>query len=511
MMPFILDEATRAIVALEMEYSGNFIVPTINGEFYYNKPPLFNWIQVLFVKITGNTDEFIFRLPVVLSLFLFSITVYLTQKKEAGKMLAFFAALSVLTCGRILLYDSLKGLIDITFSWVIYLLFWYIFHFGRRKEYYNLFLVAYLLATIGFLMKGLPALVFLAISLLAYFMYHKDIKPLFSVQHLAGFALFLVVAGAYLFVYSRYNSLENYFGTLWSESSKRTFIDNSLWESVKHLFLFPLDFIYHFLPWTLLTFVFLFKTARKATFNNEFGRFALWVFLSNILIYWLSPAIYPRYLFMFLPLTFYLIFFAYFEILKTRQLYINVNSVFVIFSILLLLLILSVPLIAEREIYNHFYLKYASLILLALPPVYLLIYRKVNRILLFISFLLIARIAFNWFVIPDRIENGTDLYQKNGAIVAAELSASEPLYLLEDTRIHHVSTYYIMRTREDILTRWYGKPNPQYLYIAEKQRLKELPEHQVVFTFETRIEGLKLCLIRFNHTKAKMSLLSKQQ
>ena len=33
--PFLEDEAIRATVALEMQYSGNYIVPTINGDFYY--------------------------------------------------------------------------------------------------------------------------------------------------------------------------------------------------------------------------------------------------------------------------------------------------------------------------------------------------------------------------------------------------------------------------------------------------------------------------------------------
>jgi 4-amino-4-deoxy-L-arabinose transferase-like glycosyltransferase len=298
-MPLILDEATRANVALEMIFSGNFIVPTINGEFYYNKPPLFNWILALFIKLIGSKHEFVLRLPTVLSLIFFSVTIYLTQKKEAGQKIAFFSALAFITCGRILFYDSFKALIDISFSWIIYLIFWYIFSYGRRKEFFNLFIVVYLLAGLGFLMKGLPAIVFLGISLLVYFIYSGEIKRLFSYQHLAGIVLFLIIIWVYLLVYSSYNSLDNYFNALWSESSKRTFLDNSVWDSIKHLFIFPFDFIFHFLPWTLLLFLPFLKRIRTSLFKDKFARFSLLIFISNILIYWLSPAIYPRYLFMY--------------------------------------------------------------------------------------------------------------------------------------------------------------------------------------------------------------------
>ena len=112
-LPFIHDEAIRANVTLEMIFSGNYIVPTINGEVYLNKPPFFNWILIVFTKITGSYHEFTFRLPVVLSLLLFAFTVYYTLRKDIGKEAAFLTALALLTCGRILFYDSFRGLIEI--------------------------------------------------------------------------------------------------------------------------------------------------------------------------------------------------------------------------------------------------------------------------------------------------------------------------------------------------------------------------------------------------------------
>jgi len=57
LMTFIDDEGIRTLVALEMKLSGNYITPTLHGEFYYNKPPLFNWILLGYFKLLGQINE----------------------------------------------------------------------------------------------------------------------------------------------------------------------------------------------------------------------------------------------------------------------------------------------------------------------------------------------------------------------------------------------------------------------------------------------------------------------
>jgi 4-amino-4-deoxy-L-arabinose transferase-like glycosyltransferase len=500
LMPFILDEATRANVALEMLHSGNFITPTINGEFYYNKPPLFNWILIVFTKFIGNYSEFTFRLPVVLSLIFFGLSIYLTQRKELGKRVALLSALALISCGRILFYDSYKGLIDITFSWIIYLQFWSIFYFFKRKEFFKLFVYSYLFTTLAFLMKGLPALVFQAISLLAYFIERKSFKKLISMPHIAGVFTLLLIVGGYFLVYNHYNSLENYFDALWSESAKRTFIDNPILANIKHLFTFPFEFIYHFLPWSLFVLILFFKGSLKSIFRNDLSRFFSIIFLANIMVYWVSPAIYARYLFMFLPLFFGIVFFVFFnneDILMARIL----KALFFFTGCMLIIGLIIFPVFISLENYSYFWLKYLLSIFLLVPLVVLYFRNKREWMFLFVGILLISRIAFNFFVLPDRLRTGTDEYQKNGAIIAGKLSGSEELYLLGNTRIQHVSTFYIMRERKQLLTRWGGAPSSSKLYIVEKEKSDGLPPHEVFFTFETRIEGLKLDLVQFSDTK----------
>ena len=75
----IFEEPRRALVALEMLLADNWIFPSTNGELYYNKPPLYNWILIGFFSLLGKT-EWVVRLPSILSLFTFppkEITPYL--------------------------------------------------------------------------------------------------------------------------------------------------------------------------------------------------------------------------------------------------------------------------------------------------------------------------------------------------------------------------------------------------------------------------------------------------
>src|ERR1043165_5420135 len=64
------DEPRRAIVAIEMRQSGNFIMPTTLGWEYYNKPPLFNWIISALMFITGSESEWVVRLPSLIAILL---------------------------------------------------------------------------------------------------------------------------------------------------------------------------------------------------------------------------------------------------------------------------------------------------------------------------------------------------------------------------------------------------------------------------------------------------------
>ena len=71
--PLYHEEPRRALITLEMIFSGNYMVPTYLGEYYYKKPPVFNWILSLSYSVFDNYSEFATRLITPVSNFLMGI------------------------------------------------------------------------------------------------------------------------------------------------------------------------------------------------------------------------------------------------------------------------------------------------------------------------------------------------------------------------------------------------------------------------------------------------------
>lgn len=302
--PLIEDEALRGLVAMEMDYSGDLITPTTAGDHYFRKPPLYNWIILGFFKITGSKSEFVLRLPMVLSLLGFAGTLFLYLKRRFSVRTALLAALILLTNGRILFYESLHGLIDITFSWVVFFQIVCLYEFYRQEKYKQMFLVSYALAAVGFMLKGLPVIPFQLITLVVVITMHRSPKTLINRWHFFGIGLFLVLVGSYFYAYYLQNpdQTATYLSTLLLQSSSRTIFASSLTEGGIHIVTYPFKVIYHFLPWSVFGILFFSRKVRKTIRADRRQWFFLLAFFFNILVYWLSPEVYPRYILMLIPL-----------------------------------------------------------------------------------------------------------------------------------------------------------------------------------------------------------------
>ncbi len=75
-------EAQRALVAREMQQTGDWIVPTIDGRTYLNKPPLFYWLTVAIAEARGaRVGDLDLRLAVALCGWAGVIATYLVARR----------------------------------------------------------------------------------------------------------------------------------------------------------------------------------------------------------------------------------------------------------------------------------------------------------------------------------------------------------------------------------------------------------------------------------------------
>ncbi len=452
LLPFIDDEAMRALIAFEMKKSGNYIVPTIHATNYYSKPPLFNWILLVFFELFGRWDELIARLPTVVSVLGFAATIYYFVKINLNQKIAFISAFAFITSGRVLFWDSFLALIDITYSWVTFTSFMVIYQYSKKKNWTGLFVLSYLLAAIGFLLKGFPSILFQFSTLLAWFLYQKEARQLITWAHLKGILLFAVIIGGYYFTSSIYNTPLMITSGLLEQASSRTILEQSFKKTVIHLVSFPFEMSYHFLPWSFLFIYFFRKDLIPRLKLTPFLFFLFLVFVVNIPVYWTSPRVYPRYVLMLFPLLFIIgVYFYETEITSKKR-----KIVDGLFAALMFVFVLgsAVPLFVERnyELAN-IGLKVAFLILSMSVLSFLFFKNKDNRLVLFIGVLLIARIGFNWFVLPDRLVNDNGIKVKTTSVNVAHKLQNEPLYVYKKSLMQPTNSFYLSITRGAIIPR----------------------------------------------------------
>ncbi|GAB3934186.1 ArnT family glycosyltransferase [Larkinella terrae] len=482
------DEPRRALVALEMILSGDYLTPTLNGELYFNKPPLYNWLIAASFHLFGNYSSFALRFPMAVSLVLYGLTIYLLVKPQLGARIAFAAALMLVTNTRILLYDSMLGLIDITFSWLTYAAFILVYHFDRKKNYWALFLTTYLLTALGFMMKGLPSIVFQGLTLLAYFLYTRQFRKLFSLAHFAGIGLFLLIIGSYYLAYFDRNNIppEKIATVLFDESAKRTVVQFGIRETLLHMLTFPFEMLYHYAPWMFLV-ILLFRKGvfqrSKATdgsasekpliTGHPFILFNALIFLVNFVIYWSSPQVYARYLLMLLPLLFTVFAYVYYERTKPTDWRRRGWEGFLGIFLVVLTIGSWVPFFhPETKVIPGLWWKcgvlFAGLAFIA----YHYIRQPEHRLIILIAFLAMFRNGFNWLVIPPRLAHRQEYKDSSERI--AKQSLGHPLYGYKQTigsdGQTDVNSFHIEVIRSEILRKT-DKKLPNALYIADSVSL----------------------------------------
>jgi dolichol-phosphate mannosyltransferase len=161
------DEGRYAEIAREMAAEGDWLVPTLHGEPYYDKPPLLYWLVAASLDLFG-VHAWAVRLVPASAAFLTVLATYLFGRRMAGARAGLLAALALalmagfVHCGRFLVIDSLLTL------WVGLGLFTGLEAVRGPRVRWGWWAVSALSCGLGVLTKGPVALVLLAPPLAAY-------------------------------------------------------------------------------------------------------------------------------------------------------------------------------------------------------------------------------------------------------------------------------------------------------------------------------------------------------
>jgi len=302
LMELRAEEPRRAIVAMEMILSKNYTVPKIFGFNYYNKPPLFNWVLVLMFKFSGSYSEFWVRLPSIFSFFFTAFLVYTIVKRYVNRLAGFVAAILLLVSGDILFYGSVDaGEIDLFLTLLMFVQAIAIFHYSLKQKWWHVFILSYLFMAAGVLTKGLPPLLIQALLLLAWFVYIKQFKKLFSIQHIIGILIGGSLIYLYFMQYSKQSDVLLYLSQLLTESAQRSALGSKWGKIAVNILQSPVQVFYLCLPATALLLYAANKKVRSRLKGNKLFVFSLMFTLIICAIFFLSPETANRYIYPAFP------------------------------------------------------------------------------------------------------------------------------------------------------------------------------------------------------------------
>ncbi len=476
LMVFIDDEAIRSLVAQEMLWSGNYIAPAMHGDAYLNKPPLWNWILSLSFTLHGGASEWAARVPTVLSLLGFAATTYVFSRKYFDRYLAIVHALTVVTCGRMLFWDSMLALIDVCFSWVVYTQIMLLYYFGKEGRWWRAFGWTYLLTAVAFMLKGLPAIVFQGLSIFAILGWKRAWIQLIRPAHLLTGVACLALLACYYVPYHHYIDLSLVAERLFEESGKRTAVAYGAWNTVKHVVAFPFEMSYHFLPWTLWLVYLLRPGGWKGLRTNDFTAFCLVAFLVNIPVYWLSPNVYPRYLLMLFPLLFAGLLWLHRDHAARRTptyryLRYGILGAMTVSAVL----IPFIPLVPQTSLVASPWVKSLLLGGLAGAVVYVGWRDERNFLIIFCCFLLVLRIVFDLFILPPRAagdERGIAVRESAYSVVAT--NDQQRLAIFRHTLIEPATGYYLSEAYGSVVRRDLDRYDAAAAYIGSPLQYPDL-------------------------------------
>ena len=185
-------EPRYAEIARVMLSKGEWIVPTINGELYTDKPILYFWFVLLGSKLVGSVNEWTVRLPSALSALGLVLTTYSLGRDLFSSKVGFFAAIILATTARVI-WEGRWAHTDMLFTFFFTLSLYFfsraIFKKGNQRE----FLIAYGLIGFATLTKGLIGVVLPALIILVFVAVRRQWRSISEWRLPLGVLVFLLV------------------------------------------------------------------------------------------------------------------------------------------------------------------------------------------------------------------------------------------------------------------------------------------------------------------------------
>jgi 4-amino-4-deoxy-L-arabinose transferase-like glycosyltransferase len=186
-----VDEGRNLTAVLEMRESGDWIVPTFNGQLRDHKPALLYWLQVAAIHFFG-VNEFAARLPSALAALVTVLLTYELGRSLFGKSTGLLGGLivaSTIMLGAAAHFANPDALLNL-FTVLAFCVFWWGWQHSGRVPY----AACGLACGLAFLAKGPVGLLLPAAAFFLFLLWVRSLRAYLTPRLLLGVVTFCVVA-----------------------------------------------------------------------------------------------------------------------------------------------------------------------------------------------------------------------------------------------------------------------------------------------------------------------------
>ncbi|WP_051296180.1 ArnT family glycosyltransferase [Eisenibacter elegans] len=249
-----IDAAQYASISKEMMETGNYLQITNRHKDYLDKPPLLFWMAALFFKVFG-VSNFVYRLPAMLFSALGIYSTYRLAKRYYGESVGYWAAVIIASTQAFFLMNHDVRTDTMLTASVVFAI-WQLVDFQETRRFLPLVLGSVGVA-LAMLAKGPIGLIVPGAAFVVDWALKRQWRSFFQWQWLVAILIIaLMLLPMSLGLYWQFDAqpekgvsgLRFYY---WTQSFGRI-TGESEWNNNPGLFFQAQNFLWSFLPWTLL-------------------------------------------------------------------------------------------------------------------------------------------------------------------------------------------------------------------------------------------------------------------
>lgn len=245
-----VDETRYVVMARDMFHCKDFLTLYLNGDYFFEKPPLYFWGECLSFAIFGKVNEFTARFPVALYGTLSTFLMYFAGKRVVSRRYGIISGIILATTLEFVMLAKF-AILDIVVTTCIgfSVIFGFMTQFAKESHKAPLWWLFYIFSGLAVMAKGIPGFIVPFAVMFFVTIANKTFKEVFKPKYfIVGFLLFfLIVLPWHLIMFKIHDPL--FFNEYIMKHHINRFFSSSQIDREQPFYFYIITVLWGLIPW----------------------------------------------------------------------------------------------------------------------------------------------------------------------------------------------------------------------------------------------------------------------